>query len=101
MDFKQKVIEIVKNIPEGRVTTYGAVASMANTPRGARLVGGILQSNSEKSDLPWYRVINRKGYLSIKAPGYPKEAQKALLLDEGVEVSEDFVVDLDRYGWWG
>ena len=100
-DFKDRVIQIVLKIPEGRVTTYGTVAVLAGLPRGARMVGGILHHNSEKHDLPWQRVINRHGFISIKGSDYPKEAQKMLLEDEGVEVSKDFMVNLDKYGWWG
>lgn len=99
--FKDKVIEIVKQIPYGRVTTYGTVAALAGFPRGARSVGWILHSCSEKENLPWQRIINREGYLSIKGSEYSKDLQKALLLDEGIEVSPNFIVNLDKYGWWG
>ncbi len=68
-NFKDKVIRIVKKIPKGRVTTYGTVATLAGLPRGARLVGGILQ--------------------------------KTLLEQEGVEVAKDFMIDLQKYGWFG
>lgn len=100
-DFKEKVIAAIKQVPYGKVTTYGTIATMAGLPRGARLVGGILRFNSEKHDLPWQRVINRHGYLSIQNMEYPKQLQKALLEQEGIVVSDDFVVDLDDYGWWG
>jgi methylated-DNA-protein-cysteine methyltransferase related protein len=100
VNFRDKVIQIVQRIPEGRVTTYGTVATLAGTPRGARIVAGIMNAFGEDS-LPWQRVINRHGFISIKNFNHPKEEQKALLEDEGIEVSEDFMVDLDRYGWWG
>lgn len=100
MTFKNRVIQIIKQIPYGRVTAYGTVAILAGLPRGARLVGGILHTNSEKMDLPWQRVINRHGYISTKCLEHPKQAQKALLEQEGVEVSDNFIVNLDKYGWW-
>ena len=100
MGFKDNVISIIKKIPEGKVTTYGTVATMANMPRGARLVGGILHYNTEKYDLPWQRVVNRHGYISTSCFDHLKEAQRALLRDEGIEVSDEFVVDLDKYGWF-
>ncbi|MDD2822652.1 MAG: methylated-DNA--[protein]-cysteine S-methyltransferase [Candidatus Daviesbacteria bacterium] len=100
-NFKQKVIQIVKKIPRGKVTTYGTVSTLAGNLRGARMVGGILHFNSDKYDLPWHRVINREGYISIKRLEYPKELQKALLQQEGIEVSEGFIVNLKKYGWWG
>lgn len=101
MNFKDQVIAIVKKIPYGRVTTYGTVATLSNMPRGARLVGFILHNSAERDGLPWQRIINREGYISIKSLEYSKELQREFLLQEGVEVSGDFMVDLDKYGWWG
>ncbi len=100
-NFKDKVIQIVQKIPYGRVTTYGTVATLVGFSRGARIVGGIMCSDGEKLNLPWHRVINREGYLSIKCGEHSKALQKALLEEEGVEVSADFIVNLDKYGWWG
>lgn len=100
MSFKDQVIQVVLKIPSGKVTTYGTVATLAGMPRGARLIAGIMNAHGEES-LPWQRVINRHGFISIKNFDHPKEEQKALLEDEGIEVSKDFMVDLERYGWWG
>lgn len=101
MGFKERVIQVVKQVPYGKVTTYGTVATLAGLPRGARLVGGILHFCTEDFNLPWQRVINRKGYISTKCLDHPKQAQKALLEEEGIEVSTDFTVELEKYGWWG
>lgn len=101
MNFRDKVIQIVKKIPFGKVTTYGTVATLAGLPRGARLVGGILHYNSDKFDLPWHRVINRHGFISTLCLNHIKDEQRALLLDEGIQVSGDFMVNLNKYGWWG
>jgi len=101
LNFKDKAIHIVKKIPYGRVTTYGTVATLAGIPRGARLVGGILHFNSNKFNLPWQRVINRFGFISTKCPEHIKALQKALLQQEGVVVSANFMIDLQKYGWWG
>ena len=98
MNFKEKVLEIVKKIPYGRVTTYGTVATLVGVPRGARLVGVVLHFNIDAS--PWHRVINRHGFISTKCLDHPKQLQKALLEQEGIEVSEDFMVDLEKYGWF-
>ena len=100
MNFKDKVIEIVKKIPSGKVTTYGTVATLAGLPRGGRLVGGVLHFNSEKKDLPWQRIINRNGFISTNCPEHMKKLQKALLQQEGIEVSKDFMINLDKYGWF-
>jgi methylated-DNA-protein-cysteine methyltransferase related protein len=101
VNFKDKVIQIIKKIPEGRVTTYGTIATLAGLPRGARLVGGILHYNSEKHSLAWYRVINRNGYISTICFDHTKQEQKALLESEGIEVSRDFMIDLKKFGWFG
>lgn len=101
VNFKDRVIQIVQKIPYGKVTNYGTVSVLAGLPWGARLVGGILHYSSDDLDLPWHRVINRHGFISTKCLEHPKHLQKALLEQEGVEVSADFVVDLDKYGWWG
>ncbi|MBI4009326.1 MGMT family protein [Candidatus Roizmanbacteria bacterium] len=92
-------MEIVKKIPYGKVTTYGTVAALAGLPRGARLVGGILHLNID--EVPWHRVINRHGFISTKCLEHPKALQEALLKQEGIEVSSDFMINLNKYGWWG
>ena len=101
-NFYQRVISLIKQIPYGRVMTYGTIATLAGSPRAARIVGGILHSSTEKEDLPWQRVINRDGFISIKSGLLDsKRLQKQLLEDEGIEVSSEFMVDLNTYGWWG
>lgn len=99
--FKEKVVAIVLKIPLGKVTTYGTVATLAGQPRAARLIGGILRFNWQKHDLPWQRVVNKDGFISIKSFEHPKELQKALLVTEGIEVTSDFMINLEKYGWWG
>ena len=101
MNFKDRAIKIIRQIPKGRVTTYGTIATLAGLPRGGRLVGGVLHFNTEGEDLPWQRIINRHGFISTKCLEHPKVLQKALLEDEGIEVSSDFMVDLKKYGWFG
>lgn len=97
MSFKDKVIQTVKRVPFGRVTTYGTIATLAGMPRGARLVGGLLHFSND--DLPWHRIINRHGFISTKCLDHPKQLQKVLLEQEGIEVSEDFMVNLGKYYW--
>ena len=89
---------MLRQVPRGKVVTYGQVAAMAGSPRGARQVVRVLNTSSEKENLPWHRVINREGHISLKpARGY--ELQKALLTDEGVTFGPDDGVDLKRYQW--
>jgi methylated-DNA-protein-cysteine methyltransferase-like protein len=94
--FTQEVIRIIKHIPRGKVMTYGQIAGEAGSPRGARQVVRILHSMSEKYDLPWHRVMNAKGELPNIA-GMKPFRQKSLLEAEGIEVSEDFKIDLSKY----
>ncbi len=101
MNFRQKVIQICKKIPHGKVTTYGTIATLAGVPRGGRIIGGILHHFSDQHNLPWQRVVNKEGYISTRCPEHVKQLQKALLKQEGIEVSKDFMIDLDKYGWFG
>jgi methylated-DNA-protein-cysteine methyltransferase-like protein len=96
--FYQRVIAIIKNIPEGKVATYGQIATYAGNPRAARQVSFILHSSSEKEDLPWHRVINSKGSISLK-PGHGYELQKQMLKKEGITFKENDCIDLKRFLW--
>ncbi|ADD76179.1 YbaZ [Pantoea ananatis LMG 20103] len=95
--FKQRIWQIVAAIPPGRVTTYGDVALLAGSPRAARQVGGVLSRLPEGSTLPWHRVINRHGTISLQ--GDRLFRQREALEAEGVEVSDAGEIDLDQYRW--
>ena len=82
--FPQRVWQIVASIPEGYVTTYGDVARLAGSPRAARQVGGVLKRLPEGSTLPWHRVVNRHGTISLTGPDLQRQRQA--LLAEGVAV---------------
>ena len=96
--FQQEVKKIIKAIPPGRVATYGQIAGMAGQPRAARQVVRILHSCSRQDQLPWHRVINRQGRISLQ-PGQGYEIQKAMLEDEGIEFDANDSIDLNRYLW--
>ncbi|MBN2325265.1 MAG: MGMT family protein [Spirochaetes bacterium] len=96
--FCRKVCEIVRNIPPGRVATYGMIAAYAGNPRGARTVAWILHSCSKKEKLPWHRVVNRMGTVSLRH-GRGREIQKGLLEGEGVFFDGKSRIDFDRYLW--
>ncbi len=96
--FYDRVVKFIRSIPAGKVATYGQIADYAGNPRAAREVAYILHSSSEKEDLPWQRVINSKGRISMK-PGYGYELQKRLLEDEGVAFDDEDRVDFQRYLW--
>lgn len=92
--FTQNVIGIIRGIPTGRVMTYGQVAKIAGRAGGARQVSWILHSMSRKYMLPWHRVINAKGEISLKG-----SEQKELLEMEEVVFNKGRV-NLDTYLWW-
>ena len=96
--FTESVIRIIASIPKGKVFTYGGVAAASGDPRGARGVVWVLNSSSEREGLPWHRVINSKGTISLK-PGYGFELQKQLLESEGVEVDDAGAIELMKYLW--
>ena len=71
--FPQRVWHIVASIPEGYVATYGDVARLAGSPRAARQVGGVLKRLPEGSTLPWHRVVNRHGDISLTGPDLQRQ----------------------------
>jgi len=96
--FSQKVKEIMKKIPPGKVATYGQIAAYAGNPHATRQVVWILYSSSQKDNLPWHRVVNSKGRISLKL-NYGYETQKELLEKEGITFDKDDNIDFDRYLW--
>ncbi|WP_096270198.1 MGMT family protein [Paucisalibacillus globulus] len=96
--FTEKVVHIIKSIPEGKVMTYGQIAGLAGSPRAARQVVRILHSMSNKHHLPWHRVINAKGQVVIKDEATYQE-QILQLEAEGVEVGIHDQIDLEIYQW--
>ncbi|WP_026905831.1 MGMT family protein [Paucisalibacillus globulus] len=96
--FTEEVINIIKNIPEGKVMTYGQIARLAGSPRAARQVVRILHSMSKKHQLPWHRVINAKGQVVIKDEATYQE-QVLNLEIEDVELGVNKQIDLEKYQW--
>lgn len=96
--FHQCVVDVIRKIPRGRVATYGQIAALAGAPRASRQVVRILHACSEKLELPWYRVINKQGRISLPQNG-GYELQKSLLRKEGVKFTREDVIDLTKFGW--
>ncbi|WP_164670807.1 MGMT family protein [Virgibacillus doumboii] len=95
--FTADVIKIIKGIPSGKVMTYGQIANRAGSPRGARQVSRILHSMSRKYKLPWHRVINAQGEISIRDEEMA-QVQRLSLESEGVEFLDNtYKIDLDEY----
>jgi methylated-DNA-protein-cysteine methyltransferase-like protein len=97
LSFTERAKRLIKAVPHGRVVTYGQIAAFAGNPRGARQVAWILHSSSRRFRLPWHRVINGKGCISL-APGSGYELQKTMLLGEGVVFDEKDRINLRRFG---
>lgn len=95
--FRQRVEAIVAQIPRGRVMTYGQLAALCGNARAARIVGGVAHFGDP--NLPWQRVVNKQGGL---AAGYPggRRAHQQVIEAEGVSVSEDYRVDVQKLLWW-
>ncbi|MFZ5979390.1 MAG: MGMT family protein [Candidatus Zixiibacteriota bacterium] len=96
--FTERVKKILKNIPPGKVSTYGRIAAQAGNPLAARQVVRILHACSDKDKLPWHRVVNSKGFIAL-ARGRGFELQRALLKDEGVKCGPEGAVDLATNLW--
>ncbi len=96
--FHQCIVSVIRRIPRGRVASYGQIAAIAGEPRAARQVVRVLHALSEKYRLPWHRVINKQGKISL-ARGSGYELQMAMLKKEGVRFNRADRVDLGKFGW--
>jgi len=94
--FTENVVKIIKGIPEGKVMTYGQIAALAGNRRAARQVARVLHILSEKCNLPWFRVINSKGQISIK-DYESNNLQKLFLESEGIKFSKNDTINLNEY----
>jgi len=98
--FFEKVYEVVRKIPYGRVTTYGAIAEYLGSKGSARMVGWAMnQSHSQQEAVPAHRVVNRKGLLTGKRHFGSPNIMKTLLEQEGVQVVEDQIQNFNDHFW--
>jgi methylated-DNA-protein-cysteine methyltransferase-like protein len=93
----QSIFAVIRRIPRGRVATYGQVAKRVRPACGARQVGYALAALPDHTAVPWHRVVNAAGKISLR--GHSAVTQRLRLLAEGVEVSEGGRLDLARYAW--
>ena len=99
-DFFSKVYEVAKQIPSGRVTSYGAIAKYLGTSGSARMVGWAMNATRSKSEfVPAHRVVNRNGLLTGKHHFDNPNAMKELLENEGIELDGDQIVDFEEKFW--
>ena len=98
-DFFQKVYEVVKQIPYGKITTYGAIAKKIGAARSARMVGYALNASHLNNDIPAHRVVNRKGLLTGKHHFQGTNLMQQLLESEGVVIKGNTVQNFEDYFW--
>lgn len=99
MDFREQVYDFVARIPAGRVVTYGQIAEWLGAPRSARRVGRALGTLPPEQDVPWHRVVNREGRISVRWPVARMDEQAERLRTEGVEFEASGSINLARYRW--
>lgn len=101
--FFERVYRIVRQIPPGKVASYGQIAALLGHPQAARTVGWALNAltAAQAAATPWQRVINSAGRISISRADLSADLQRALLEEEGIEFDERGRVDMRRFGWVG
>ena len=97
----ERIYAAVRRIPRGRVATYGQIAELAGLEGHARQVGYALHALPERSDVPWHRVINARGEISLRRGGDAHELQRLMLQRERVKFDRRGRVDLGRFRWRG
>ena len=97
--FFEKVYKVTRQIPEGRVTSYGAIANYLGMKRSARMVGWAMNACANRDDVPAHRVVNRKGLLTGKFHFKGTNLMQQLLENEGLEVRDNQVVDFEGHFW--
>ena len=99
LNAQQAVIELVRQIPRGRVMSYGQISQCMAGRLSPRAVGWMIHRCPDGT--PWQRVVNVSGGCSTdRLPDFPKGLQRSLLEDEGVEFRANGTIDMDRYRWW-
>ena len=99
LNAQQEVLELVRQIPRGRVMSYGQISELLSSRLSPRAVGWMLHRSPE--EIPWQRVVNASGGCSTdRLPDFPKGLQRSLLENEGVEFRANGTLDMDVYRWW-
>lgn len=97
-EFTQRVITVIQSVPQGKVVSYGQVAAYVGVPRAARQVGWTLRNIEDDVSLPWWRVINNAGRITIKGNLHnTPDIQRKLLETDGVHVNDDLTLDIEHY----
>lgn len=97
--FFERVYAVVRQIPHGRVTSYGAIAQALGTARSARMVGWAMNACHHREDVPAHRVVNRVGMLTGKHHFPGTHLMQQLLENEGIKVINNQIVDFEKHFW--
>lgn len=98
-NFFERVYAIVRQIPEGKVTSYGAIARALGTARSSRMVGWAMNASHDRISVPAHRVVNRKGLLSGKHHFDGTNLMQQLLENEGIKIVDNQIVDFEKHFW--
>jgi len=98
-NFFERVYEIARQIPYGKVTSYGAIAKILGSARSARMVGWAMNACGGREDVPAHRVVNRKGLLTGKHHFDGTNLMQQLLESEGIKVVDNQIVDFEKHLW--
>ena len=98
-NFFERVYAVVRQIPEGKVTSYGAIAKALGTARSARMVGWAMNASHNLEDVPAHRVVNRKGLLSGKHHFEGTNLMQQLLESEGISIIDNQIINFDKHFW--
>lgn len=98
-NFFEKVYDVVRQIPYGKVTSYGAIAKALGTARSARMVGWAMNASHNLEDVPAHRVVNRNGLLTGKHHFDGTNLMQQLLENEGIKVIDNQIVDFEKHFW--
>ncbi|MAU58290.1 MAG: cysteine methyltransferase [Flavobacteriaceae bacterium] len=99
LDFFDRVYFVVRKIPFGKVTSYGAIAKHLGSPQSSRVVGWAMNNSHYKNDIPAHRVVNRNGMLTGKHHFSGTNLMKELLENEGIKVVDNIVLDFEKFFW--
>lgn len=97
--FFERVYEIARQIPEGKVTSYGAIAKCLGSAQSARMVGWAMNASHNKEDIPAHRVVNRKGLLTGKHHFEGTNLMQQLLENEGITIINNQIIDFEKHFW--
>ena len=97
--FFERVYEIARQIPEGKVTSYGAIAKCLGSAQSARMVGWAMNASHNQEDIPAHRVVNRKGLLTGKQHFDGTNLMQQLLENEGIKIVDNQIIDFEKHFW--